>query len=283
MSTTTLSLDRPSFEYVRKLVHDHSAISLEAGKDYLVEARLLPLTRQMGLPSLRELVIQLRDKPFGALHVQVVEAMTTNETSFFRDLHLFEAMRKDVFPALVAARSMRKTLNIWSSACSSGQEPYTIAMLLREHFSELRDWNVRIIASDLSQKMLTRAELGEYSQHEVNRGLPTALLIKYFQKSGLHWQIKPEIRKLVQFVRINLIDPWPPLPAFDVVFMRNVLIYFTPVTKQQILAKVRRQLAPDGALLLGSAETACGIDDGWERVNHGKSTSYRLASRRNVL
>ncbi len=157
MSTATLSLDPPGFEYVRKLVHDHSAIALEPGKEYLVESRLLPLARQRGLTSVRELVGQLRAGPPGALHTQVVEAMTTNETSFFRDLHPFEALRKDVLPPLVAARSARKALTIWSAACSSGQEPYTLAILLPEHFPQLRDWHVQIIASDLSRPILGRA------------------------------------------------------------------------------------------------------------------------------
>ena len=276
MSTTTLPLDSPSFDYVRKLMHEQSAIALEPGKEYLVESRLLPLARQMGLPSVRELVTQLRTRPMGAVHVQVIEAMTTNETSFFRDLHPFEALRKDVLPPLLEARAARKSLTIWSAACSSGQEPYSIAIVLREHFPQLRDWNVQIIASDLSQPMLDRAALGQYTLQEVNRGLPAALLVKYFQKSGVLWQVKPDTRKLARFVRMNLIERWP-LPVCDVIFLRNVLIYFTADTKRQILRQIRRQLAPDGALFLGGAETTLGIDKGWERVNHGKTASYRQA------
>jgi chemotaxis protein methyltransferase CheR len=275
MSTTTPLLDPPSYEYMRKLIHEHSAIALEPSKEYLVESRLLPLARQIGLPSVRDLVAQLRAGPFGVLHTQAIEAMTTNETSFFRDLHPFDALRKEVLPPLLAARSARKSLTIWSAACSSGQEPYSLAMLLREHFPQLKDWNVQIVASDLSQQMLDRCEQGQYTQQEVNRGLPATLLVKYFQKSGLLWQIKPEIRKLVRVVRINLNECWPSLPLMDVVFLRNVMIYFTPDTKRQILAKVRRQLAADGALFLGGAETTLGIDNNWERVNHGKTGSYR--------
>jgi chemotaxis protein methyltransferase CheR len=275
MTTTSLPLDLPSFEYVRKLVHDSSAIALEPNKGYLVESRLLPLARQRGLLSVRELVAQLKSGPFGALHRQVVEAMTTNETSFFRDLHPFEALQKDVLPPLLLARSPRKTLTIWSAACSSGQEPYTIAILLRERFPQLVDWNLQIIGSDLSQQILDRAACGNYAQHEVNRGLPASLLVKYFQKSELHWQIKPEIRKMVRFVRINLIEDWPALPVIDVIFLRNVLIYFTPDTKRQILQRVARQMSSDGALFLGGAETTLGIDAEWERVNHGKTATYR--------
>jgi chemotaxis protein methyltransferase CheR len=277
MSPATLPLDLPSFEYVRKLVREHSAIALESGKEYLVESRLLPLARHMSLASVSELVTQLRSKPFGSLHTQVVEAMTTNETSFFRDLHPFEALRKDVLPPLLAARRARKSLTVWSAACSSGQEPYTIAILLREHFPELANWNVQIIGSDLSQQVLDRAAEGCYAQHEVNRGLPAAMLVKYFQKSGLQWRVKPEIRRIVRFVRLNLIEPWPALPVIDILFLRNVLIYFTPDTKRQILDIVRRQLAADGSLFLGGAETTLGIDNAWERVNHGKASTYRLA------
>jgi chemotaxis protein methyltransferase CheR len=279
MSSAVQPLDPPSFEYMRKLVHDHSAIALESSKEYLVESRLLPLARHMSLASVRELITHLRARPFGSIHAQVVEAMTTNETSFFRDLHPFEALRKDVLPPLLAARRARKTLTIWSAACSSGQEPYTIAMLLREHFPELGNWNVQIIGSDLSQQMLDRAEEGCYTQHEVNRGLPAAMLVKYFQKSGLHWQVKPEIRGMVRFVRMNLIEPWPNLSTVDVLFLRNVLIYFTPDTKRQILKLVRRHLATDGSLFLGGAETTLGIDNSWERVNHGKMSTYRLARK----
>jgi chemotaxis protein methyltransferase CheR len=278
MNTTISPLDALSFNYVRKLVQERAAIALENGKEYLVESRLLPLARQLGLPSVRELVDQLRSGPIGAVHVQVVEAMTTNETSFFRDLHPFDALRKEILPRLLQARAVRRSLTIWSAACSSGQEPYSIAMLLREHFPQLRDWNVQIIASDLSQQVLDRAALGQYSLQEVNRGLPAALLVKHFQQAGVHWQIKPDTRKLVRFIPMNLIERWPALPICDVIFLRNVLIYFNADTKRQILPQIRRQLAPDGALFLGGAETTLGLDAGWERVDHGKTASYRPIS-----
>jgi chemotaxis protein methyltransferase CheR len=279
MSAALPATDPQSCEYVRRLVHDHSAIALDASKNYLVESRLSPLAIQLGLPSVAALVSELRSRPFGDLHARVIEAMTTNETSFFRDVYPFDALRTEVLPPLIAARAGRKTLSIWSAACSSGQEPYSIAILLREHFPQLRDWNVGIIASDLSQQMLDRAAAGTYSQLEVNRGLPASLLVKHFTKSGLHWQLKPEIKQWVRFEKINLIEPWPQLPPIDVMFLRNVLIYFAPEIKRQILAKVRRQLSPDGSLFLGGAETTMGIDDAWERINHGKTASYRLAAR----
>jgi chemotaxis protein methyltransferase CheR len=183
-----------------------------------------------------------------------------------------------VLPDLIAARASRKTLNIWSAACSSGQEPYTIAMLLMENFPALRDWNVQIMATDLSQQMVDRARQGQFTQLEVNRGLPAQLLVKYFQRVGLHWQVKPEVQRWLKFQKANLIEPWPAMPTMDIVFMRNVLIYFTPDTKRTLLGKVKKQLASDGTLFLGGAETTIGIDDGWKRMNHGKTSTYRLTS-----
>lgn len=279
MTTATLTIDQPTFEYVRKLVFDHSAIALEANKDYLVESRLLPLARQKGFASLRDMAAKLRCLPFGELHTEVVEAMTTNETSFFRDIHPFETLRHEILPGLIAARAMRRALTIWSAASSTGQEAYTISILLAEYFPQLSDWNIQIIGSDLSQQVLQTAQKGEYTQLEVNRGLPAGLLVKYFQKAGLHWQVKPEIKKRVRFVRANLIEAWPPMPICDVIFLRNVLIYFTPATKRQILNKVRQRLALDGVLFLGGAETTLGIDDSWARVCHGKTSVYHPASR----
>ena len=275
MSAATLPLDDRTFEYVRTLVHNHSAIALEANKEYLVQSRLLPLAHQKGLGSLGELVAQLRNQPFGDLHTQVVEAMTTNETTFFRDIHPFNTLRTDVLPSLTSARANSKTLNIWSAACSTGQEPFTIAILLAEYFPQLKDWNIQIFGSDLSHAVLERAETGEYTQLEVNRGLPASLLVKYFEKHELRWRLKAEIRRRVRFLRINLIAPWPRLPTFDVVFLRNVLIYFAPEGKRRVLAEIRRRLAPDGVLFLGGAETTLGIDDAWERVCHGKNSTYR--------
>lgn len=275
MSTMTPTLDQSTFDYIRKLVQDHSAITLEPGKEYLVESRLMPVARQYGHNSLVDLVALLHGKPFGPLHADVVEAMTTNETSFFRDIHPFEALRTTVLPELAAARRTRRTLNIWSAACSSGQEPYSIAMLILDHFPELKDWQLQIHATDLSQRVLDRAQRGVFSQMEVNRGLPAQLLVKYFHRDGLHWLVKPEVRRFVRFQRMNLIENWPLLPPMDLVFMRNVLIYFTPETKRSILARVRKQIATDGTLFLGGAETTIGIDDAWQRINHGKTSTYK--------
>jgi chemotaxis protein methyltransferase CheR len=236
----------------------------------------LPLARELGLNTLSDLAAQLRGRPFGRMHAQVVEAMTTNETSFLRDVHPFEALRNEVLPPLIASRASKRALRIWSAASSSGQEPYTIAMLLREHFPAVRDWDVQIFGSDLSEQMLDRCRKAEYSQLEVNRGMPAQWLVKYFEKAGQIWRLRDEVRKAVRFQKINLIEQWPALPTMDVIFMRNVLIYFTPEIKRMLLGRVKKLLAPDGALFLGGAETTIGIDDSWKRTNHGKTSTYRL-------
>jgi chemotaxis protein methyltransferase CheR len=239
------------FDYVRKLVRDRGALVLEPGKEYLVETRLEPLARAHRLGSVTELVARLRAQPFNGLHEQVVEAMVTTETSFFRDHHPFEALRTSVLPALVKLRGRERALTIWSAACSSGQEPYSIALLLRTQFPELAGWNVRLLASDLSGQVLARARQGCYNQIEMNRGLPASLLVRYFRQHGLEWQLDDSIRNTVEFHQINLAAAWPPLPRMDVLFLRNVLIYFDVETKKAILAKAARLLRPDGYLVLG--------------------------------
>jgi chemotaxis protein methyltransferase CheR len=278
MVGATASIDLPTFDYIRQLVHQHAAIALEPNKGYLVESRLLPLARELGLATLADLVVQLRKTPFGKVHNQVVEAMTTNETSFFRDNHPFDVLRTEILPSLIQSRAATRSLSIWSAACSTGQEPYSIAMLLLEHFPQLKGWRIEIHATDLSQAVLDKAQRGEFTQLEVNRGLPAALLVKHFRRSGLHWQLSPEIRNLVRFQRLNLISQWPALPTMDIVFIRNVLIYFNLDSKRDILRKVGRQMAKDGTLFLGGAETTLGVDDAWQRVNHGKTSTYRLTA-----
>jgi chemotaxis protein methyltransferase CheR len=272
---TMANFDAPTFQYVRDLLQRQSAIALEPGKDYLVEARLLPVARAQGLASVPELVQRLKSQPVGALHAQVVEAMTTNETSFFRDVHPFEALRTVVLPELIAARATTRKLRLWSAACSSGQEPYSLAMLLAEHFPQLAEWDVELWGSDLAQGMLEKALQGRYTQLEVNRGLPASLLVKYFDKEGLTWRVKESLRRKVRFLRINLIEPWPPLPVMDVIFLRNVLIYFPAEVKRQILGRMRERLAADGVLFLGGAETPLGLDERWQRVPCGKTAFYR--------
>lgn len=274
-----MPLNSADFDYICKLVRDRSAIVLDAGKEYLAESRLLPLARSEGCASLQELILRLRTQSATDLQKKVVEAMTTNETSFFRDVHPFEVLKKVVLPDLLAKRDKERTLNLWCGASSSGQEPYTIAMVLREHFPTLATWSVRFVATDLSVEMVERARAGRYSQLEVNRGMPAALLVKYFQRQGVEWQLKDELRKTVEFHAMNLAESWPPMADLDVVFMRNVLIYFDVPMKKTILGKIRRLLRPDGYLFLGAVETTLNLDDGFERVQFGKAGYYRLRNK----
>jgi chemotaxis protein methyltransferase CheR len=202
--------------------------------------------------------------------------MTTNETSFFRDVHPFEALRRTLLPELIDRRRAARRLTIWSAACSTGQEPYSVAMLLREHFPETAQWSVRIFATDLAQEVLERARAGVFTQLEVNRGLPAPLLVRYFRQDGTDWQITPEIRDMVQFEEMNLIEPWPALPDFDVVLLRNVLIYFDGESKQRVLRNLRQVLRPDGVLLMGGAETTLNLDDAYERLPIDRAGCFRL-------
>jgi len=271
-----MTLSQPEFNYIRRLVLEQSAIVLEEDKGYLVESRLLPLARGEGFASLDLLVRKLQSVPFQALHRRAVEAMTTNETTFFRDFHPFEALRKSVLPDLISRRSAERELNIWCAASSSGQEPYSLAMLIRENFPQLAGWRVRILATDLSTDILARAREGRYSQLEVNRGLPAPLLVKYFTKRGCDWYLRDEIRSMVDYQILNLATAWPAMPSMDIVMLRNVLIYFSIATKREILGKVRRVLKPDGYFFLGTAETTFNIDDSFERLQFQRATCYRI-------
>jgi chemotaxis protein methyltransferase CheR len=258
-------------------VRREAAIVLEPGKEYLAENRLHPVARSAGLDSVEALVKQLRVGS-GDLRGLVVDALTTNETSFFRDVHPWEALRNELIPQLLERRAAQRTLTIWCAASSSGQEPYTIAMLLREHFSaELEGWIVRIIATDISPTMIERAREGKYSQLEVNRGLPAQLLVKYFERSGMQWQLDASLRSMVEYRLMNLDDPagYDRLPRCDLVFIRNVLIYFDLATKREILTRARDLLLPDGYLFLGSSETTLNVIDGFERVQSGPTICYR--------
>jgi chemotaxis protein methyltransferase CheR len=242
----------------------------------LVESRLAPVARELGLQSISELVSELQKPGSQKLTQRVVEAMTTNETSFFRDIHPFTALKEKIIPNLIQRRAKEKTLSIWSNACSSGQEPYTIAMIIAEHFPMLKDWKVRIISSDLSSQILDRARLGEFNQTEVNRGLPMNFLLKYFTKNGNQWKIRDDIRKMVEFRELNLVEPFPALlPAMDIVFLRNVLIYFSPETKSEILKKVHKVMHKDSYLFLGGSETTMNLNVSFEREQFGTAVGYR--------
>ncbi|MDM9384844.1 protein-glutamate O-methyltransferase CheR [Chlorogloeopsis sp. ULAP01] len=269
----------PDFNYLRQLVQDHSAVVLYADKTYLAELHLQPIAESTGFASITDLIAYLRTQPFSSLHIQVIEALVTNETSFFRDIYPFEALRRFVLPELVKTRAIERSLNIWCAACSNGQEPYSIAMLIREHFPMLASWSVRLIASDFSNKVLARARQGIYNQLEIQRGLPKSLRDRYFEKQECEWQIKDEIRQIVEFHQINLVQPWPSLPNIDVIFLRNALIYFDLATKKHLLKQVKQQLRPDGYLFLGSGETTINLDESFERVQLDKSIYYRLHNK----
>jgi chemotaxis protein methyltransferase CheR len=264
------------FDFIRTLLKRQAAIVIEPGKEYLAETRLQSLAQKEGIASCSELVAQLRENPRHALGQKVVEAMTINETYFFRDTKPFEALREVVLPKLIEARARERRLTVWSAACSTGQEPYSLAMLLREHFGSLPGWQLRIVATDLSSDVIERAMRGRYSQIEVNRGLPAALLVKYFQRHGLEWQLRDDVRAMVEFRTLNLIGPWTGLPTADIVFLRNVLIYFDVETKKQLLARVHQQIRPDGFVFLGGAETTFNIDPRFQRLELDRANCYRL-------
>ena len=265
-----MALSDEDLDHVRRLVQERSGLHLGAGKGYLVEARLAPLATREGLTSVAELVRRLRTAP-PSLADDVAEAMTTNETSFFRDVHPFEALREVVLPQLLATPRTRE-LRFWSAAASTGQEAYSLAMLLAESFPTAP---ASILATDLSRDVLARASAGTFSQLEVNRGLPAALLVRHFERDGADWRIRPEMRRRVEFRQLNLARPWPRLPQMDVVLLRNVLIYFGAEAKRAVLAQVARVLAPGGLLFLGGAETTYGLDEGWERITVGRTSLYR--------
>ncbi len=273
-----MSIMLMDFDFIRDLVRDRSGIALEEGQGYLAEARLGALARREGFASLEDLIAKVRAEPgtSGSLRQRVVEAMTTNESSFFRDVHPFEALRKVILPGLIAHRSASRSLRIWCAACSGGQEPYSIAMILREHFgATLEGWDVTIRATDLSTEILAKAAEGRYSQMEVNRGVPAPMLPKCFRKRGADWFVADEIRRMVSFERLNLIDPWPRIGTVDLVMLRNVLIYFRPPTKRLILERMARVLAADGRLFLGSAESTLNLTDAFERFEVERAICYR--------
>ncbi len=266
------------YDFIRKLIQDRAGITLEADKQYLVESRLTPIVRRLELSSITELVSRLRCQPGNGLSTQVVEAMVTTETSFFRDHHPFETLRKTVLPELLARRRDERRLNIWCAASSTGQEPYSLALLLREHFHELKEWKISLLASDVSREVLGRAREGRFNQIEVNRGLPAALLVKYFQQHGSQWQLREDVRAMVDFQEINLTRPWPLLPRMDLILLRNVMIYFDVAMKKLILGRMARLLRPDGYLVLGGAETTFNLDDSYRRVEQLKSGFYQLVA-----
>jgi chemotaxis protein methyltransferase CheR len=251
------------YEYLRKLLKERSGLDLSADKQYLVESRLIPLARKNGLLGIGELVQKVKSGS-DALTIDVIEAMTTNETFFFRDKIPFDHLRQSVIPELMQARGSRRSLRIWCAASSTGQEPYSIAMLMKEFSAQLAGWRVEIVATDLSLGVLEKARGGIFSQFEVQRGLPIQLLVKHFRQVGELWQINADIRAMVQHRQLNLMQDFSHLGSFDVIFCRNVLIYFDQDTKLGVFDRLARALEPDGVLALGAAESVVGTTDAFK-------------------
>jgi chemotaxis protein methyltransferase CheR len=273
-------------EYLRKLLKERSGLDLSADKQYLVESRLLPLARKAGLPGISELVQKMRGHT-ETLTSEVVEAMTTNETFFFRDKIPFDHLRDSILPGLIQARAARRSIRVWCAASSTGQEPYSIAMLLKET-PALSGWRTEIVATDLSQAVLEKSKAGVFSQFEVQRGLPIQMLVKYFKQNGDLWQLNADIRAMVQHKELNLLQDFSHLGTFDVIFCRNVLIYFDQDTKAAVFERMSRLIEPDGVLALGAAESVVGITDtfkpfpdrrGMYCLNTARAAAPRAATR----
>ena len=259
-----------------KMIRDKSGIVLGEDKLYLLESRLKPVAEKNAFRTITDLVIALRKTEWSPLHYQVIDAMTTNETYFFRDIAPFDALREKLIPDLIKKRAGEKRLHMWCGAASTGQEPYSIMMVLREHFPSLMGWDVKLLATDLSTKVLARCRNARYSQQEIERGLPPATLNRFFTKVGNEWEAKESIRAGIEFRELNLLDSWFNLGRFDIVFMRNVLIYFDVEVKRMLFGKIRKVLAPDGYLLLGGAESPLNIDNQFVRFPYDRGGVYRL-------
>lgn len=259
MERTTVPQATPAdYGYLRDLIFRLSQNVLDPSRDYLFETRLTKLLRNQGMSRVDELVRHLRTRKDPALERAIAEAMTINETSFFRDSRPFELLRTELLPKLIEARRLNRSLRFWSAACSTGQEAYSLAMLMLEHFPALGSWSLRIEGTDLSSEVVERAQAGRYHRIEINRGLPARFVVRYFEHVGEDWAIKPEVRKLCNFRQANLCAPQLPFnrasDQFDVIFLRNVMLYFSQETRKMLLSGIHRVLAPDGILFLGSSE-----------------------------
>jgi chemotaxis protein methyltransferase CheR len=265
----------PEYEYLRKVLRDSSGLDLSADKQYLVESRLLPLSRRAGLSGTGELVEKVKGGS-ASLTTQVVEAMTTNETFFFRDKIPFDHFRLSIMPEMLRTRASRKGIRIWCAAASTGQEPYSLAICLKEMGDALTGWRVEIIATDLSEGVLEKSRAGLYSQFEIQRGLPIQMLVKYFTQRGELWQINADLRAMVQHRQLNLLHDFSQLGLFDVIFCRNVLIYFDQDTKIGIFERLAKAAEPDGFVVLGATETVVGLTDVFKACPERRAL-YRLS------
>ncbi|MFN8928493.1 MAG: CheR family methyltransferase [Rhodospirillales bacterium] len=268
------------FELFSTLLRQRSGLVLTPDKAYLLESRLMPIARKQGMKGLDDLAGAIRARREESLLRSITEAMTTNESSFYRDQKPFDQFKATVLPNLLRSRASKRQIRIWSAACSSGQEAYSLAMLLEEEKSRVAGWRIEIVGTDLSAEMVERARAGVYTQFEVQRGLPITHLVRYFKQNGDKWQISQEIRAMAQFREFNLLTDLSPLGQFDVVFCRNVLIYFDQPTKGKVLEAIARQMPADGVLYLGVAETVLGITDKFKPVE-GQRGLYQLTRAAN--
>lgn len=266
-------MDLKDFEYYKDVLARRSGLVINPDKIYLLESRLNPVARKWGYSDVLAMTRDLRQNNNEEMIVDIVEAMTTNETSFFRDLKPFQIMEEKVLPEMLEKRKHKKKLRIWCAACSSGQEPYSLAMTILETGYKFSDWNIEIIATDISRQILAQAERGVFSQFEVQRGLPVNYLMKYFEKDDERWKIKNDVKNMVEFKFLNLLEPVTGIGQFDIVFCRNVLIYFNDETKKQVLDRISGALVDDGYLFLGGAETVLGITDNF-KLHPGKRGLY---------
>jgi chemotaxis protein methyltransferase CheR len=267
------------FGWLRKLLKERSGLMLSAEKQYLAESRLMPVARKHGLTTLTELIARIKQPhaTHSTLAAEVVDAMTTNETFFFRDKVPFEHFRDTILPAIIVARAREKRIRIWCTAASTGQEPYSLAMTMKSLGVALAGYKVSILATDICAEVLEKAKSGIYSQFEAQRGLPIQMLLKYFTQVGEQWQIAPEIRDMVQFRPLNLLNDFSPLGTFDVVYCRNVLIYFDQPTKADVLTRLGKQMPSDGYLVLGAAETVVGLTDAFKPLTDKRGLYVRAA------
>ncbi|HWG20863.1 MAG TPA: protein-glutamate O-methyltransferase CheR [Terracidiphilus sp.] len=265
---------RSDFVFLRKIVHARSQNVLDPARDYVFEARLAKLVRSRGMSSVADLVNHLRNTRDEALEAAVADAMTINETTFFRDGRPFELLHRVLLPELIEARRITRSLRLWSAGCSTGQEAYSLAMLLREHASSLANWKIRVEATDICADVVKRAEAGRYQRIEVNRGLPARYLARYFEPVGEDWIVKPEVRGLCHFHKANLCSPLPFRERFDVIFLRNVMLYLGQESRRAVLAAAHRLLAPDGVLCLGASEQPADTSL-WTSVLAGGTCYYR--------
>lgn len=274
-----MALSSTEFQFIADLAYKHAAIVIDEKKKYLVESRLTKLMNDEFLWSPAELIEKLKSPSGLSLRAKVIDTLTINETSFFRDGHPFEELRQNLMPELIKLRATEKQINIWCAASSTGQEPYSIAMTIRQHFPQLSSWRIKIVASDISDRVLEQARAGRYSQLEANRGLSPVLLSRFFTRDKEYWVANKELKDIVEFKKLNLSEPFVGLPKLDIVFIRNVMIYFDVETKKQIITKIARTLRPDGFIALGTAETMLGISDEFERRSGCRGAIY-IAKKR---